>query len=86
MCPSSHATQTRWGAASLDLAYVAAGRFDGFWERNLNAWDIAAGAVLVREAGGVVTEPDGADFMQTGAVLASNTALAPLIAQTLRGS
>ena len=45
-----------------------------------------AGAVLVREAGGVVTEPDGADFMQTGAVLASNTALAPLIAQTLRGS
>jgi myo-inositol-1(or 4)-monophosphatase len=75
----------RWGAASLDLAYVAAGRFDGFWERNLNAWDIAAGAVLVREAGGVVTEPDGGDFMQTGAVLASNTALAPLIVQTLRG-
>jgi len=75
----------RWGAASLDLAYVAAGRFDAFWERNLSAWDIAAGAVLVREAGGVVTEPDGGDFMKTGAVLASNTALAPLIAQTLRG-
>jgi len=74
----------RWGAASLDLAYVAAGRFDGYWERNLNAWDIAAGAVIVREAGGVVTEPDGGDFMKTGAVLASNTALAPLIAQTLR--
>jgi len=74
----------RWGAASLDLAYVAAGRFDGYWERNLNSWDIAAGAVLVREAGGVVTEPDGGDFMKTGAVLASNTVLAPLIAQTLR--
>ena len=75
----------RWGAASLDLAYVAAGRFDGFWERNLSPWDIAAGAVLVREAGGVVTEPDGADFMKTGAVLAANTALTPLLAQTLHG-
>jgi myo-inositol-1(or 4)-monophosphatase len=74
----------RWGAASLDLAYVAAGRFDGYWERNLNTWDIAAGVVIVREAGGVVTEPDGGDFMKTGAVLAANTALAPLIAQTLR--
>jgi myo-inositol-1(or 4)-monophosphatase len=75
----------RWGAAALDLAYVAAGRFDGFWERGLGVWDIAAGAVLVREAGGVVTEPDGGDFMKTGAILASNTALAPLLQQTLRG-
>jgi myo-inositol-1(or 4)-monophosphatase len=75
----------RWGAASLDLAYVAAGRFDGFWERGLNAWDIAAGAVLVREAGGVVTEVDGGDFMKTGAVLAANTALAPKLTQVLRG-
>jgi len=74
----------RWGAASLDLAYVAAGRFDGYWERGLNTWDIAAGAVIVREAGGVVTEPDGDDFMKTGAVLAANPALAPLLAQTLR--
>ncbi len=49
----------RWGTASLDLAYVAAGRFDGFWERNLNPWDIAAGALLVREAGGLVTEVGG---------------------------
>jgi len=75
----------RWGAASLDLAYVAAGRFDGFWERGLSAWDIAAGAVIVREAGGVVTEPDGGDFMKTGAVLASNNALTPQLQQTLRG-
>ena len=74
----------RWGAASLDLAYVAAGRFDGYWERGLNTWDIAAGAVIVREAGGVVTEPDGDDFMKTGAVLAANPALAPLLTQTLR--
>lgn len=44
----------RWGAASLDLAYVAAGRYDGFWERNLQPWDIAAGILLVREAGGFV--------------------------------
>lgn len=42
----------RWGTASLDLAYVAAGRFDGFWERGLNPWDVAAGLLLVREAGG----------------------------------
>ena len=76
----------RWGAAALDLAYVAAGRFDGFWERGLSAWDIAAGAVLVREAGGVVIEPDGGDFMTTGAVLAANTALAPQLTQVLRAS
>jgi myo-inositol-1(or 4)-monophosphatase len=75
----------RWGAAALDLAYVAAGRFDGYWERGLNVWDIAAGAVLVREAGGVVTEPDGGDFMKTGAILASNNVLAPKLQQTLRG-
>jgi myo-inositol-1(or 4)-monophosphatase len=74
----------RWGAAALDLAYVAAGRFDGYWERGLNVWDIAAGAVLVREAGGFVGEVDGGDFMKTGAVLAANAALAPLLAKTLR--
>lgn len=52
----------RMGAASLDLAYVAAGRFDGFWERSLQPWDIAAGAILIREAGGFVTGIDGAKF------------------------
>lgn len=65
----------RWGSAALDLAYVAAGRFDGFWERNLALWDIAAGVVLVREAGGFTREMDGGDFMQTGSILASNAAL-----------
>ncbi len=53
----------RFGAASLDLAFVAAGRFDGYWERALQAWDIAAGAVLVREAGGFVTDCDDKDDM-----------------------
>jgi myo-inositol-1(or 4)-monophosphatase len=49
----------RYGAAALDLCYVAAGRFDAYWERGLNNWDVAAGIILVREAGGVVTEIDG---------------------------
>ncbi|MGD9816223.1 MAG: inositol monophosphatase family protein [Hyphomonadaceae bacterium] len=75
----------RFGAASLDLAYVGAGRFDGFWERGLSAWDIAAGAVIVREAGGFVAEVDGGDFMQTGAVIAANERLLPQLSATLRG-
>jgi myo-inositol-1(or 4)-monophosphatase len=74
----------RMGAAALDLAYVAAGRFDGYWERNLNIWDIAAGAVIVREAGGTVIEVDGGDFMQTGSILASNASLTPLLAKAVR--
>ncbi|WP_182085363.1 inositol monophosphatase family protein [Aureimonas sp. ME7] len=52
----------RMGAASLDLAYVAAGRFDGFWEHGLQPWDLAAGSILVREAGGFVTHTDGSKF------------------------
>ena len=63
----------RTGAASIDLAWVAAGRFDGYWERNLQAWDIAAGAVLVREAGGFVSDLQGRQTMlETGAILAGN--------------
>jgi len=66
----------RFGSAALDLAWVAAGRFDGFWERGLKAWDLAAGVVLVREAGGIVTEIEGGDAMLTsGNVLASNPVL-----------
>ena len=69
----------RFGSAALDLAYVAAGRIDGFWERDLKPWDIAAGAVLVREAGGYAREIDGKDFMDTGNIVAANDKLlAPL--------
>jgi myo-inositol-1(or 4)-monophosphatase len=75
----------RFGAAALDLAYVAAGRFDGYWERNLNVWDIAAGVVLVREAGGLVNEIDGGDFMKTGALVAANQSLIAPLTQTVRG-
>ncbi|HLS68280.1 MAG TPA: inositol monophosphatase family protein [Kiloniellales bacterium] len=63
----------RWGTASLDLAYVAAGRFEGFWERGLESWDIAAGILLVREAGGQVSEIDGrAMRLDSSSILASN--------------
>ncbi|MAI89972.1 inositol monophosphatase family protein [Ponticaulis sp.] len=73
----------RFGAAALDLAYVAAGRFDGFWERNLKPWDIAAGIVLVREAGGIVQELDGGEILKTGNILATNASLAPKISAKL---
>ena len=63
----------RLGAAALDLAFVAAGRLDAFWERGLNAWDVAAGIVLVREAGGYVCEIEGGDAMLTsGSICAGN--------------
>ena len=71
----------RFGAASLDLAYVAAGRVDGFWERGLSPWDVAAGILLVREAGGVVTDlKGGADALFGGTILATNEHLhAPVL-------
>ncbi|MCC6947764.1 MAG: inositol monophosphatase [Bradyrhizobiaceae bacterium] len=63
----------RTGAAALDLAWVAAGRFDAFWERNLSSWDLAAGIVLVREAGGFATDIDGGDaILDKGSVVAGN--------------
>ncbi|WP_375205279.1 inositol monophosphatase family protein [Hyphococcus sp.] len=66
----------RFGAAALDLAFVAAGRFDAFWERDLNIWDVAAGAVLVREAGGMVSEIEGGrNFLTAGSILAANAEL-----------
>lgn len=62
----------RLGSAALDLAYVAAGRVDGYWEIGLKPWDIAAGALLVREAGGVITDfSGGSDYMETGNVIAA---------------
>ena len=66
----------RFGAASLDLAWVAAGRFDGFWERQLSPWDIAAGFILVREAGGFVTDLERDDApWHSGVVVAGNEAV-----------
>ncbi|MEZ5925621.1 MAG: inositol monophosphatase family protein [Hyphomicrobiaceae bacterium] len=63
----------RCGAAAIDLAWVASGRFDGFWERRLSAWDVAAGALLVREAGGYVTDAAGGqNFLDSGDIVAGN--------------
>lgn len=67
----------RFGAAALDLAWLAAGRYDGFWELGLKKWDIAAGLVMVKEAGGAATDPDGADPYVSGNVVAGNQALQP---------
>lgn len=76
----------RWGAAALDLAYVAAGRYDGFWERRLNAWDLAAGLLIVREAGGLVEplEPNG-DVLGDGEVICANETIFATFAKTIRG-
>jgi myo-inositol-1(or 4)-monophosphatase len=74
----------RYGAAALDLAWVAAGRFDGFWERGLKPWDTAAGLLLVTEAGGKVTDLRGEPYVPgAGSILASNMELHPLILDKL---
>ena len=76
----------RWGAASLDLAYVAAGRFDGYWERELQPWDIAAGLILVREAGGTVEAMrEGGDILASGSVLCGNEGLFSPFSKAIRG-
>jgi myo-inositol-1(or 4)-monophosphatase len=68
----------RYGAAALDLAYVAAGRFEGFWERGLKPWDTAAGYLMIREAGGIIEDLDGkGNPIFTGSVLAANNAIFP---------
>ena len=77
----------RMGAAALDLAYVAAGRFDGYWETGISPWDVAAGVVLVREAGGFVTEIEGGpDPVYSGSILAANPTLHEAVARMLRGA
>ena len=77
----------RYGAAALDLAYVAAGRYEGYWERSLNAWDIAAGVLIAREAGALVDGFDkGADPVQSGDIIAANGAIFDTFAQTVRAS
>ena len=76
----------RWGAAALDLSYVAAGRYDGYWERRLNAWDVAAGLLLVKEAGGFVSGMDeGTDPLSGGGVIAANDLVFERFTQLVRG-
>jgi len=83
---ASTAGMRRFGSAALDLAWVAAGRFDAFWERNLRPWDIAAGILIVREAGGMVSDMDGRDSMlYCGHILAANDALHRSLLDLLRG-
>jgi len=77
----------RMGAASLDLAYVAAGRFDGFWEANLAPWDMAAGIVLVREAGGTVSGIEGRDDMiSSGGILVGNEMIHAQLSKVLKAA
>ncbi|HEU4659246.1 MAG TPA: inositol monophosphatase family protein [Pseudolabrys sp.] len=77
----------RFGAAALDLAWVAAGRLDGYWERNLMPWDMAAGIILVREAGGFVSDLDGGDAMfAKGHIAAGNETIQREVLKVLKQS
>lgn len=75
----------RWGSAALDMAYVAAGRYEGYWERRLNAWDIAAGVIIMREAGGFAEpiDPEG-NLIEDGAVICGNSNLFDAFARIIR--
>ena len=75
----------RAGSAALDLAYVAAGRLDGFWEIGLSPWDMAAGVLLVREAGGIVTDFSGdGNYLQTGNVVAAANKVFPALFEAIK--
>lgn len=75
----------RLGSAALDLCYVAAGRMDGFWEQHLKPWDVAAGALMLTEAGGSITALDGSPFdVRQGQLLASNGPLHPALLDVVR--
>jgi myo-inositol-1(or 4)-monophosphatase len=75
----------RFGSASLDLAYVAAGRFDGYWERGLGRWDMAAGVLFITEAGGVVSDCDGGENpLDAGTICVANAELHPQMLKLLR--
>ncbi len=77
----------RTGSAALDLAYVACGRLDGYWEFDLHEWDIAAGALLVQESGGLIGDPKGGEtHLQTGNVVAANPKIFRQILAALRSS
>ncbi len=73
----------RFGAAALDLAWVAAGRYDGYWEAGVKPWDVAAGLLMVREAGGFVTGPDEADPYVSGLMIAGNPHLQPRLREAV---
>ena len=74
----------RIGSASLDLAYVAAGRLDGFWEEPLKPWDIAAGILMIREAGGFVSDKSGGgDMLENGSIVAGNEAIHKALLKTI---
>lgn len=75
----------RAGAASLDLAYVAAGRLDGFWEIGLSRWDVAGGALLIREAGGLLSDFQGGNtYLESGNIVCGNPKLLKALLQTLQ--
>ncbi|NIZ15330.1 inositol monophosphatase family protein [Phaeobacter sp. HF9A] len=76
----------RWGAAALDMAYVAAGRYEGYWERRLNPWDVAAGIIIVKEAGGLceALDPD-ASIVESGEVICSNEPIFENFTKVIRG-
>ena len=77
----------RFGAAALDLAWVAAGRLDGYWERNIQPWDMAAGLIVLREAGGFVSDCDGGDDMfAKGHIAAGNDAIHKELLRVLKGA
>ncbi len=77
----------RAGAAALDLAYVAAGRLDGFWEASLNEWDMAAGALLIQEAGGIITDFHGGDnYLFAGNIIAGNPKIQRSLQETIANS
>ena len=77
----------RWGAAALDLAYVAAGRYDGYWERRLNVWDIAAGVIIAREAGAIVEGiAANSDPIETADILCANDLQFNQFAALIRGA
>jgi myo-inositol-1(or 4)-monophosphatase len=77
----------RFGSAALDLAWTAAGRYDGYWERNLKPWDVAAGVLMITEAGGKVTSIDSdANPWSSGEVLAANLDLHPQLLERLKAA
>ncbi|MEZ0225690.1 MAG: inositol monophosphatase [Alphaproteobacteria bacterium] len=82
-----HAATRRFGAASLDIAYVAAGRYEGFWERELNPWDVAAASLLVKEAGGYVTDLEGGkDYIYGRSLVCGNPSIHGELLKKLKAS